>query len=194
MTDQELLTSAKKLQQEAKRVLKSLGVLDILKTISEPEIVGSVKSGLMIHNDIDIHCAMDGVDIEKIAALMPLFAKMPTINKVQFNNYRTLRRDHLKERIRFPHAYYMGLRSVEPSGEWKIDMWFGDRGDLGDFDESQLEALTNEQRVVVLHLKNAMKEGKGYRDGVISTDFYNAVLHHGVRDLSTFKKYLTREK
>ena len=48
MTDQELLTRAKELQKEAMRVIQSLDVLDIIRKISESEIVGSAKSGLIM--------------------------------------------------------------------------------------------------------------------------------------------------
>ena len=54
MTDQELLARATVLQKEARRVVISLGLKDILGSISEPEIVGNVKSGLMVAPDITL--------------------------------------------------------------------------------------------------------------------------------------------
>ncbi len=194
MTDQELLTKAKELQKEAMRVVKSLGVLDIIGKISEPEIVGSAKSGLMAVQDVDIHAYMETTDLKKVAALLPLFARMPTIQKVQFNNYRELRRDHRKDRVNFPHGYYVGLRSVEPSGEWKIDMWFGDRSAFNDYYEFKLDKLTDEQRLAILRLKEEYKAEKGYKDGAISTDFYKAVLEGNVRTLEDFQRYMQKGK
>ncbi len=35
-----------------------------------------------------------------------------------------------------------------------------------------------------------MREGGGYKDDVISTDFYKAVLEHGVRTEEEFKIYM----
>jgi hypothetical protein len=194
MTDKELLERAEKLQEEAATIIEKLDVLEILGRISEPEIVGSTKNGLMVLPDIDIHAYMQEVDLPKVAQLLPVFAIMPTIQKVQFNNYRELRRDHRKDRINFPHGYYVGLRSIQPSGEWKIDMWFGEKGTIGDFDEAELEQLTDEQRLVILRLKETLKTEKGYRDGIISTDFYKAVLYHGVKDPGDFFQYLEKRK
>ncbi|MBI5405747.1 hypothetical protein HY972_01805 [Candidatus Kaiserbacteria bacterium] len=125
-----------------------------------------------------------------VGDLLSVLAKMPTIQKVQFNNYRELRRDARKDRINFPRAYYVGLRTVQPSGEWKIDMWFGKRGEVGDYDATELNTITQEQSIVILRLKELWKDGKGYRDGVLSTDFYKAVMRQDVKDERGFTEYL----
>ncbi|MBU6214555.1 hypothetical protein KGM48_01800 [Patescibacteria group bacterium] len=190
MTDGQLIVRAQSLQEEAQRILKDLDLLSIIGRISEPEIVGSVKSGLMVMPDIDIHAWMKESSLEAVVDLLPVLAKMPIIQMVHFNNYRELRRDFRKDRINFPHAYYVGVRTVQPSGEWKVDMWFGKRGEIGDYDASELDASTDEQRLVILRLKEKWRDGKGYRDGVISTDFYKAVMRHGVKDEEGFKGYL----
>lgn len=190
MTDEQLITRAKSLQEEALRILEDLKLLSIIGKISDPEVVGSVKSGLMIMPDIDIHAWMEEPDLDAVANLFSMLVKMPTIQMVHFNNYRELRRDFRKDRINFPHAYYVGLRTTQPSGEWKIDMWFGKHGEVGDYDDSELDAITDEQRLVVLRLKEIWKDGKGYRDGILSTDFYKAVMRHDVKDEKGFVEYL----
>lgn len=190
MTDEQLITRAKSLQDEARRILEELDLLAVIGAISEPEVVGSVKNGLMIMPDIDIHAWVEEPSLEVIGNLLSTFTKMPTIQMVHFNNYRELRRDFRKDRVNFPHAYYVGLRTVQPSGEWKIDMWFGKRGEVGDYDATELDTITDEQRLVVLRLKEMWKDGKEYREGVLSTDFYKAVMRHNVKDEEGFMEYL----
>lgn len=190
MTDEQLVARAKSLQEEAQRILQELNLLSIIGAISEPEIVGSVKNGLMIMPDIDIHAWVKEPDLGAVANLLPILTKMPTIQMVHFNNYRELRRDFRKDRINFPHAYYVGMRTTQPSGEWKIDMWFGKRGEVGDYDATELDTITDEQRLVILRLKETWKDGKGYRDGVLSTDFYKAVMRHNVKDEKEFIEYV----
>jgi hypothetical protein len=190
MTDEQLITRAKSLQEEAKRILKELDLLQVIGAISEPEVVGSVKNGLMIMPDIDIHAWMEEPSLGIVSDMLSTLAKMPTMQKVQFNNYRELRRDVRKDRINFPHAYYVGLRTTQPSGEWNIDIWFGKRGEVGDYDDSELNTITNEQHLTILRLKEEWKESKGYRDGVLSTDIYKAVMRHNVRDEKGFAEYL----
>lgn len=47
MTDEQLVIRAKSLQEEAQRILKDLDLLAVIVAISEPEVVGSVKNGMM---------------------------------------------------------------------------------------------------------------------------------------------------
>ncbi len=194
MLDKELLEQARKLQSESARVVEELGILKTLGRFSEPEIVGSATNGLMVLPDVDIRAYTESLDIRAVVGLLPQFATMPTIQKVQFDNFREYRRDHRKDRINFPHGYYIGLRSIQPSGEWKIDIWFGKREVFREFDEKELGQLTDEQRVIILRLKEIMKSEKvGYRGGAVSIDFYKAVLYHGVKTIDDFSRYLKRK-
>lgn len=193
--EEELLKCAKELQLEARRIIDELGIFSILRKISEPFFIGSIESGLMVWPDIDILAYMDKININKVSDLLKEFALLPMIQKVQFNNFRELRRDHIKSRMRFPHAYYIGLRSIQPSGEWKIDIWFGEKGTpINDYDLPDPKSITKEQRIAILKLKKAWldKEG-GYKDGVISTDFYRAVLEGGIMKEEKFKDYIKQK-
>ena len=195
LRDETILKEANDLHAEAKRIIEDLGIISILKKISEPSIIGSAKNGLMVWPDIDIQAYMDELDINKVLDLLREFALVPTIQKVQFSNFRELRRDHLKSKMRLPHGYYVGLRSVQPSGEWKIDIWFGERGTpINDYELPDSKELTKEQRLAILKLKKTWlsKEG-GYRDGVTSTDFYKAVLERGIRTEKEFKDYIKKK-
>jgi len=190
MTDEQLISRAKSLQVEADRILKKLNLLAVIGTISKPEIVGSAKSGLMTKPDIDIHAWMERPDLDTISNLLPVLAKVPTIQMVQLCNYLDYRRDYKTDRVDFPHAYYVGFRTMQPSGEWKVDMWFGEHGKIGNYDDSELSVITDGQRLIILRLKDAWSEEKGYKNGVISTDFYKAVMQHSVNDEKGFAEYI----
>jgi hypothetical protein len=196
MNDKQLLQKAIELQKEGKRVVESLGLLEILQQISNPKLEGSVITGLMVWPDIDIHAEMDKVDIHKVVGVMEKLVLLSTIQRVQFNNYRELRRDHRKNNMRFPHGYYLGLRSVQPSGEWKIDMWFAEKGELlNDYDLPESSTITQEQRVTVLNLKTVwLQEDGGYKDDVVSVDFYRAVFDDGIRTPEEFREWLKSER
>jgi len=194
--DEALLKEADYLQQEAKRVMEELGIFLILGRISEPSIIGSAENGLMVWPDIDIQAYMDKPDINKVLGILKELALIPTVQKVQFSNFLELRRDYLKSKMRLPHGYYVGLRSIQPSGEWKIDIWFGEKGTpINDYDLPDPNSITREQRIAILKLKKAWldKEG-GYKDEVISTDFYKAVLERGIVSEKEFKDYIKQKK
>lgn len=186
----ELVLRASQLQQEAMQILGKLGLVEILKEISEPKVVGSVKNGLMVVKDIDIHAYVREYDLQKIVNLLPRLALLPTIQKVQLSNFREFRRDYRSDRINFPHAYYIGLRTIQPSGEWKIDIWFARKEDVEEFNDPRLQNLSNEQRETILRLKTAWHNDGAYRDGAVSVDFYKAVLDFGVKTDKDFECYL----
>jgi hypothetical protein len=193
-SDHEFLKRADELQREAERIINKLGIFSILEKISDPSVIGSVKNGLMVWPDIDIQAYMEEMDINKVTGLLKEFALLPTIQKVQLSNFREFRRDSLKSRARFPRAYYVGLRSIQPSGEWKMDIWFGKKGTpLNDYELPDPSGITEKQRVAILKLKKAWLDGKGgYKDGLISTDFYKAVLEYGAADEEGFRSYLKK--
>jgi len=195
-SDSELLRHSDELQREAKLIINKLGIFSMLKEISEPSIIGSTKNGLMVWPDIDILAYMKELDINKVIDLLRKFALLPTIQKVQFSNFRELRRDYLKDKAHLPHAYYIGLRSIQSSGEWKIDIWFGEKGiPLNDYDMPSSSKITKEQRIAILKLKKKwLNEKNEYKDGVISIDFYKAVLEYGVNNTEEFKTYLEKKQ
>ena len=194
-SDYELLKSASELQREAKHIIEELEIFSTLRKISEPSVVGSVENGLMVWQDIDIHTYMKKLDINKVAGLLREFVLLPTIQKVQFSNFREMRRDHIKNRAAFPRAYYVGLRSIRPTGEWKIDIWFGEIGKpLNDYYMPDFSKIAKDQRIAILKLKKLwIDEKSGYKDGVISVDFYKAVLERGVKNADEFRAYLKQE-
>jgi len=193
-TDEKLLKRAEELKKESHRIIDELGIFNILKKISEPYLIGSAENGLMVGRDIDIESYMDKFDIDKVLDLLKGLALIPTIQKVQFNNFRELRQDYLKTRRRFPHGYYIGLRSIQPSGVWKIDIWFGEKGiPLSDYKTPDSSKITKKQKAAILRIKNLWlaKEG-GYKDEVNSIDIYKAVLEHGIMDEDNFRAYIKK--
>jgi hypothetical protein len=190
MSGSKLLAHAKQLQQKAKLILDQLGIIEILKEVSEPKIIGSAANGLMVLKDIDIHAYVKEYDMERILNLLPKLALLPTVRKVQFNNYREFRQDYRKDRVGFPHGYYIGLRSVQDSDEWKIDIWFIKEDEDKSFNNSRLKNISDKQREIILKLKNSWLTKDGYRNGVLSVDFYKAVLDFGVETEKDFEHYL----
>lgn len=192
MENNQLLKQAENLQEEAKYIVNDIGILDVLRKIGEPLVIGSVKNGLMVWRDIDIEVIVGKLDLNKVSSILQGFALLPTIQKVQFSNFRELRRDHIKSKKRFPHGYYIGLRSVQSFGEWNIDIWIKEKGDLSqnskNFDFSN---LSKEQKIAILKIKNYwLKEGGRYKNGVLSTHIYEAVLNNGVRNKNDFEDYI----
>jgi len=190
LSDSQLISKANQLQREAKRILDELGLIKILKNISSPKLIGSASYGLMIAEDIDIHASVKNYNLNKILNLLPKLAVLPKIRKVQFINYREFRKDYRRDRVGFPHGYYIGLYSMQPAGEWKIDVWFVKEDEVIKYDYSRLNNLSSQERMIILRLKEHWSTKGGYKDGAISIDFYQAVLDFGAKTDEDFRRYL----
>ncbi len=192
MSDNQLLNSAEELQKEAKEIIDKLDIISVLNEISDTQFVGSVQNGLMVWRDIDLHAYSEEIDRDVILDLLKNFGQLPSIQKVQFSNFKELRRDHLESRRHLPQGYYVGLRTIQPSGEWKIDIWFGKREAFsGFYDITNFSNITEKQKVTVLKIKKAwLKDDGGYKDGITAVDVYKAVLEHGIGDEEEFEFYL----
>jgi len=195
MTPQvDLIANAEKLGSEAKKVVADLGLLELFSEVADPQLVGSVVYGLMYNRDIDIHAYVAEYDINKVAALLPRLAIKKSVQKVQFSNFREHRRDQFRKQSTLPHAYYVGMRTVQPSGEWKIDVWFARQEDVEEYTHPQLTKLSHEQRGTILSLKEAWSTGSSYRDEVMSVDIYRAVLESGIRTAEQFEQYVRESR
>lgn len=96
-----------------------------------------------------------------------------------------------------PTGYYWGLRcQPEHAKEWKIDVWMlpADTRQRtgGALTESLRTNLSEEARIAILRLQDIWCRLPAYRDRVVSTDIYDAVLKHGVRTPDELDAYLRR--
>lgn len=189
-----ILKRADELQKEANGIIDDLGILEVLKEISEPSVVGSAKNGLMVCPDIDIKTYMKELDIYKVLDFLKELALLPTIQKAQFIDWKDVRRDHLPEKRSISKGYYVGLRSVDQTRkwkEWKIDIWFGKRGEFfNEYEIPENKEITREEKILILKLKEEYLGKKGYKDGLKSVDFYKAVLDNGVKNQKEFEQYI----
>jgi len=192
MDNKKLLKKAKELHKEAQKIIDDLGLIFFLERISDPVLIGSAKNGLMVGKDIDFHAYMDNIEREKILDILKPLGEMPTIQKVQFSNFRELRRDHLESKKDFPRGYYIGLRSIQPSGEWKIDIWFGKPDAFSEaYNSEKLLNIADEKKALILKIKNeTLKDGGGYKKGITAVDIYREVFEEKVGSLEDFlRKY-----
>ncbi|MGI8968202.1 MAG: hypothetical protein ACR2GA_03760 [Chloroflexota bacterium] len=190
-TGDELLSRQNALQVEAHRVLNELDVMAVLSRMGQTSIVGSLALGLMVWRDIDIE-----VQCERLNSDLAFQAVRPLIS--HSGVYRLTYHDWTGSRATpdWPEGYYWGVR-YQPlaSEEWKLDIWLLPAGTVrrtgGALIESLTASLTDESRSAILQLKDIWRHLPTYRDTVLSTDIYDAVLNHGIRTADDFDRYLT---
>lgn len=183
----DLIKQQEELQHEAHQVLDKLGLIDKLSKIGEVTIVGSLELGLMVWRDIDIEVYVEKSDKEQIIKLMGDLVRQE--DRVDFIFLDNL----IFKKERFPNGLYLGVTTGKETHKiWKIDIWFmsGERATGYNDLQTLKPRLNDENKKIILEIKNALWDHPKYKKVVSSKDIYEAVLDHEVKNLEEFKEYL----
>jgi len=189
-TDIELLARQSALQAEADAAVADLDLADDLAAIGKAVRVGSSALGLMVKRDVDLTVAcekLDGATLEAIRTLGLRIARHPRVWQL------TLRDDSGEWNIEpddYPDGVYLGLRyRSAQKQDWNFDIWFVDepdrQPDLAHL-RTLLPRLTDESRVAILAIKEALATDPEYGRSIHGVDVYEAVLDHGVTSSAEF--------
>jgi hypothetical protein len=189
-SDAELVRRQAALQAEARGVLDALDLPNMLCGTGEPVIVGSFALGLMVWRDIDIEVHCSALNPEIAFEVARRLASVPGVYQMNYRDWTGART--IPE---LPEGYYWGIRYQLPgAGEWKLDIWLLPAGTThrtgAPFVESLRDTLTPEKRLTILRLKHIWSRLPSYREEVLSTDIYDAVLSCGVRTPEELDDYL----
>lgn len=189
-----LLCRQDAMQAEARRVVATLGLQELLAQAGEVTEHGSSVSGLMAWRDIDFGVRSPGLTTERAFEIMLPLLQHPRTARVRYQNEtgsRIFMGDPRNERLFFM-LYY-----DHTDGEtWKIDIAFWmspERHDEGEYTDRIRARLTDDTRAAILWIKELWHGLAAYPAVVGSVDIYTAVLDHGVRTPDEFDAYLARQ-
>jgi hypothetical protein len=172
------LREQKKLKKEALEMMRKLQLERVLERYGETRLVGSVVLELIVKLDIDIHVLIPHGGLMEITGKIGMeLLSNKEIQEVRISDYR-----------RTNNGIKIGIdECLGPSGNWTIDIWITkDWTTMGiDNTERVNAALTDEQRDIVLRIKEHYYELGLLRDG-ISSRIYDAVLD-GVTTVEEFE-------
>lgn len=189
MNDEYLILRQEKLQKESQEIVEELQLIESLGRTGIVRQTGSTTLGLMVWRDIDIQVSSPAVSVFQAFETMQPILSHPLIKQVRyFHQSGRFKLEGLDERL-----YFMVFYESQPEEEWKLDIsfWLADGihpEPIQDFLEQQ---LTSESRLTILRIKDIWYKLPNYRTKVFSTDIYDAVLKHGIRDTAEFDTYLT---
>lgn len=173
------------LKKQADEILKELNLLVILKKYGEITFVGSYALDLMVKKDIDI----------VVTSIMDYKNFLEFVNYLfpKKNIYGLNLQDFSKSIYpNRPYGIYCGITYlIKPDTFWKIDVWFMTKEENGakKLVDWVKEKLTNENREIILKIKNEMLNTKHGKE-ISGMDVYKAVLEKGIKDLNGFRDYL----
>jgi hypothetical protein len=181
-----LLALDRGLREEAERVLGESGLGAIIDEAGY-QLVGSYAMHTMTWRDLDFERVEDPPDWGRHWAVGARLAATGWL-------WRAVCTDAYRD-PRFPDdkGYYWGLRACHPDGgeTWKLDIWTAREHEyLGLPERARWTAmLTDETRIPILAIKEAVCNAPEYRKTLLSVHIYEAVLDHGVRRLDDFMEW-----
>lgn len=177
------------LRAEADQILAG-GLHDALASYGAVHVVGSYALELMVWRDLDIHLVPQSLDLGDFFELGRRIAEILAPHRMQFRDERLVRSDGL------PVGLYWGVyMGDERAGAWKLDVWATNESGLERvqaYCRNIHRRLSLETRSVILAIKAECWQRHEYRKLYGSADIYEAVLDHGVRDLTGFWQFLER--
>jgi len=94
-----------------------------------------------------------------------------------------------------PQGLYCGIKYlIKPKTIWNIDIWFLQDTKAIELVNRVKSKLTDENRLIILKIRNEMREKTKLDEEVSGSEAYEAVLDKGVKNLEEFKKYLKNKK
>jgi len=189
MTD--LLEEQNKLQKRAFEVIRKLDLNNILGKYGQFSLVGSIEYGLMTWRDIDANLAMQTypTDSQYWDIVKAIFS-LPKVKLL------TLADNRQQEEIDRPKSMYLGIKyEDDENNTWKIDIRLLAKESITTDRVAKLvkENITEESRIIILQIKSQVCDNPKYHKTFSSVDIYEAVLLSGVKDLSGFREYLSKQ-
>jgi hypothetical protein len=191
MTDigHELLARARDLHSEATDLLRTGGLLSAIEAFGDVRVGGSWALGLMTRPEIDLYLKLDNErDTARFFAVGAALVASYRVVRAAYSNHFT------RGLPGFASGLFWGVSIDYADRRWKVDLW-GEGPEP--FAEHQAafdvlaQALRNVAPENVLGLKEAYREGDGYRDGVTGLSIYRAALA-GARDVDGFLAWRRR--
>lgn len=175
------------LRHQADIILQDLDLKNFLMRFGKVIFVGSYALELMSWEDIDIVVSTNPNYKDYLEAVNYFFPK----DNVYSMNIQDFRKSIYPDR---PQGIYCGVSYLaKPSTFWKIDIWFMSHSTAIDVMQGVEKKLNNENRSVILKIKNEMRDKTTYGKQVSGMDVYKAVLDEGITTLEDFEKYLRKQ-
>lgn len=196
-----LLEESKRIKSQADRILKESGIIETLSEYGEVKIAGSYSLDVMLRPDIDVYVVVEKHDWDKVVDLQSQIIKKKYFRDVYFIdwlNFENKQAGMVAEWIPSIKGYYFATVIPVEDQRWKMDIWlitkeYDKSAELTDHFKNLLKGSNESKKLAILEIKNAMRQGKKYIEGVDGKLIYNAVLENGITDVESFKEFLLKQ-
>ena len=170
-------------KESADYILYTAGLLDELKKIGQPHIIGSYRMDMMAWNDLDIDIENSAMRIDKLYQLTDWIIK--TFKPVWYE---------AKEEITDigKTVWFHGFEKNITGELWNVDLWFFDKETIETAEkycDEIAEKASDTQKKLIIQIKQELIARKLYSfDKFTSMDVYSAVIDNGVTSIDEFLK------
>ncbi len=169
------------IRESADHILYGRGLMERLREIGEPHIIGSYKMDMMAWNDLDIDVENTNMSIEKLYELTDYIIRA-------FHPKWFEAKEEVTDQGKT--VWFQGAEAVIDGELWNFDLWFFDRETIEkaevycDSIASRAAKLPGAKERIIGIKRELLKRGLyGYGEGkYISMDVYRAVLEQGITD------------
>ncbi len=170
------LQLARDLRNEADLLLARTGLLERLSRHGKVEVTGSYAYDLLTRRDIDICLAMESLHVHPVFEVGRVLAEIPGVGQLSYRNELVLQTEGN------PVGVFWGL-TVD--GNWPVEVLLAEPAEVRRVVDPLRELLleiAEEEWLSILRIKSALTTHPGYRTEFKSTDIYEAVVRHQVKD------------
>lgn len=175
------------IRRNADRILYEHGLLDMLRAIGTPHVVGSYQMDMMAWNDLDIDIENDGMDLPKLYRLTGQILE----------TFRPLWYEAKEECTpEGKTVWFHGFEAIVGGELWNVDLWFFDRETIEAAerycDNISRTASAAQKGQSISIKKGLLARGLYSFEKFHSTDVYRAVLELGIQNTDEFLERYTR--
>ena len=168
-------------KESADFILYTVGLLDELKKIGQPHIIGSYRMDMMAWNDLDIDIENGAMRIEKLYQLTDWIIK--TFKPVWYEAKEETTADGKT-------VWFHGFETNITGELWNVDLWFLDEDTIEaaeKYCDEIAEKASYTQKKQIIEIKQELMARKLYSfDKFTSMDVYSAVIDNGITSIDEF--------
>jgi len=175
----------------AQKILHEKGLLDRLKKIGMPHVVGSCRMNMMAWNDLDIDVENGGMSMDELYGLTAWILR--TFRPTWYEAKEEVNDEGKK-------VWFHGFEALIDGEKWNFDIWFFDRETIDkaerycDQIKAQAEQTSSAREAIVAIKQELIARGRYGFYGYASMDVYRAVLEQGIRTTDELlERYVKQE-
>lgn len=157
-------------KRQAKTLLESTKLLDILKKFGDVHLIGSYPLNIMYGPDIDIIVETKNIRRSSVDALQEIVEKS-LFRKIEYGDFVKFPTENR------PVGYILVLKAVVEGVKWEVEVWFlEDASKQLNYNKLLGSQLTEQNRIEILKAKHLRETSNTSKHKLSSYEIYQQIL------------------